>query len=354
MESFLSIVFTALLLSLSQGIAGQASDWVAPQSANALKNPVQRDQAAIAMGKTLFTAICFVCHGNEGKGDGINAANLERKPADLTSRLVQRQSDGALFWKISEGNPPMLTFKESLTEEQRWQLVHFLRELPKLYPPEPKVEETIAATKTTTADKKSMAEVSSDKSPTTPKVKPEDALSTETSTADLPNPFAGISDGKMLFRNICGACHTIGKGKLIGPDLKGAHEKHPREWLYKWIRSSQSMVKAGDPVAVKLFEENNKLIMTDQPNLSIDQIDAILNYIALESQPKEPAKVSSAPTTAPRPPVRKPPASLKTRMGWADYFAMSVMILVFGSLLYVLFLLSGLTNKPGKDENFSA
>jgi mono/diheme cytochrome c family protein len=115
-------------------VFSQWGNWVAPDSANDLKNPFADDESASVEGKQLFDAICFVCHGNQGKGDGINAANLERPPANLTSDLVQRQSDGVLFWKISEGNPPMLSFKSSLSEEQRWKIVDYIRELAVLFP----------------------------------------------------------------------------------------------------------------------------------------------------------------------------------------------------------------------------
>ncbi|MCB0804280.1 MAG: c-type cytochrome [Bacteroidales bacterium] len=77
---------------------------------------------------------------------------------------------------------------------------------------------------------------------------------------------------------VCSACHTIGKGKLIGPDLKGVTERHDREWLYSFIRSSQTMIKNGDPTAVKLFEEYNKIPMPDN-NLTDEQIEGILTYI---------------------------------------------------------------------------
>jgi cytochrome c2 len=77
---------------------------------------------------------------------------------------------------------------------------------------------------------------------------------------------------------VCSACHTIGKGKLIGPDLKGVNDRHDEAWLISFIKSSQTMVKNGDPVAVKLFEENNKIPMPDN-NLTDDQIRGILTYI---------------------------------------------------------------------------
>lgn len=77
---------------------------------------------------------------------------------------------------------------------------------------------------------------------------------------------------------VCSACHTIGKGKLVGPDLKGVTERRSETWLISFIRSSQTMIKNGDAEAVKIFEENNKIPMPDN-NLSDDQIRGILTYI---------------------------------------------------------------------------
>ncbi|OQX81108.1 MAG: hypothetical protein B6D61_01150, partial [Bacteroidetes bacterium 4484_249] len=75
----------------------------------------------------------------------------------------------------------------------------------------------------------------------------------------------------------CGACHSIGKGRLVGPDLKGVTERRDEAWLISFIRSSQTMVKNGDAEAVKIFDEY-KIPMPDN-NLSDDQIKGILNYI---------------------------------------------------------------------------
>ena len=70
-------------------------------------------------------------------------------------------------------------------------------------------------------------------------------------------------EAEQLFKTKCGICHTVGKGKLVGPDLAGAHERHPHEWLLNFIRSSQKMVTGGDSAAVALFEQNNKVVMPD-------------------------------------------------------------------------------------------
>jgi len=77
---------------------------------------------------------------------------------------------------------------------------------------------------------------------------------------------------------VCAACHTIGEGKKVGPDLKGVNDRHDEAWLIKFIQSSQTMVKSGDKVAVKLFEENNKIPMPDN-NLTEQEVKDILAYI---------------------------------------------------------------------------
>ncbi len=83
--------------------------------------------------------------------------------------------------------------------------------------------------------------------------------------------------GKALFNTNCAACHKL-DNKALGPALRGVADKHDREWLYKWVRNSSEMIKSGDPTAVKLFEENNKAIMTPFPQLSNQDIDDILAY----------------------------------------------------------------------------
>lgn len=82
-----------------------------------------------------------------------------------------------------------------------------------------------------------------------------------------------------LFKTNCGACHTIGAGKLVGPDLRGVEDRRDRAWLEKFVKSSQSMIDAGDAEAVKLFEEYNKVPMPDPP-ISEDEIKQVLDFIA--------------------------------------------------------------------------
>lgn len=87
------------------------------------------------------------------------------------------------------------------------------------------------------------------------------------------------SAAETLFKTKCGICHTIGKGKLIGPDLAGVHQRHPEDWMMNFVRSSQKMIASGDSAAVALFEANNKLVMPD-PMISDGEIASILKYVA--------------------------------------------------------------------------
>ncbi|MBL1280099.1 MAG: c-type cytochrome [Fluviicola sp.] len=102
-------------------------NWIAPASANKLKNPYKGSASATAKGKKLFKQMCAICHGNYGKGDGMAGASLTPRPTNFHIAKVQNQSDGAIFWKLTEGRAPMASYKTILTKEQRWQLVSFIR-----------------------------------------------------------------------------------------------------------------------------------------------------------------------------------------------------------------------------------
>lgn len=116
----------------------------------------------------------------------------------------------------------------------------------------------------------------------------EAAPATEAAPAAAAAPAAGAGDpakGKELFNTLCAACHKL-DAKATGPALRGVADKHDRAWIYKWVRNSSEMIKAGDPDAVKLFAENNNSVMTPFPQLTDADIDNIMAYT---SQPAQPA-----------------------------------------------------------------
>lgn len=88
--------------------------------------------------------------------------------------------------------------------------------------------------------------------------------------------------GAELFKANCGYCHTIGKGDLTGPDLKGTMGRYSEKWLISWIRSSTAMIEKGDKKAIALYEKYNQINMPDQ-ELSDDQIREIIAYVGSHS-----------------------------------------------------------------------
>lgn len=120
-----------ILLSSMQKISQQQT-WKAPNWADTLKPSVMNKVVAAHKGKVLFEKNCSLCHGNAGKGDGIGGINLKPRPKDLTSEIVQSQSDGAIYWKITTGNAPMASYRETLKDAERWQLVIYIRKLKSL------------------------------------------------------------------------------------------------------------------------------------------------------------------------------------------------------------------------------
>ena len=125
---FLIAAFVILNASFSNVFA-QQKPWTTPKEAQIVKNPVDKNIAALAEGKKLYVTNCAPCHGDKGHGDGPAAQALSPKPADHSSILVQSETDGSLFWKLSEGRNPMPAYKKILTEQQRWELVNYIRTL---------------------------------------------------------------------------------------------------------------------------------------------------------------------------------------------------------------------------------
>lgn len=118
------IAFASLVcLAIAQTANPPAEKWEAPADAAAKPNPEAKNPDAPAAGRKLYMRTCVGCHEEDGSGKDTGAA-------DLRSPEVQAQSDGALFWKITNGNTDagMPSFA-SLPETDRWDVVTFLRTL---------------------------------------------------------------------------------------------------------------------------------------------------------------------------------------------------------------------------------
>jgi len=128
-----SIVTIAAVTIMSAGFTFiQPKPWTAPDKAAKTANPVKKDAASISAGKALWSMHCSSCHGKAGLGDGSKAAQLKTAPPDFSKAAFQSQSDGTLFYKISEGRDDMPSFKKKIPDQEDiWNLVNFMRTLKK-------------------------------------------------------------------------------------------------------------------------------------------------------------------------------------------------------------------------------
>jgi mono/diheme cytochrome c family protein len=112
--------------------------WDLPPDADKTKNPFEATEESIARGKELFMTKegnCIFCHGETGSGNKENLPQLRRVPADLSDqKRMPKLTDGEIFWKITKGIPGIMPSHAMLTEEQRWDLVNFVRTLAKEKP----------------------------------------------------------------------------------------------------------------------------------------------------------------------------------------------------------------------------
>lgn len=128
------------LICIAIGLAAfHRAPWVVPIPEKERQNPLSTSQANLAAAMKIYSDQCANCHGDGGKGDGSDAMMYDPAPSDLTDAAkMNKLTDGEIYYQITEGRKPMPSFKKKLSEEQRWQLVIFVRSLagaPAMPPP---------------------------------------------------------------------------------------------------------------------------------------------------------------------------------------------------------------------------
>ena len=127
-SQILIFIIIFVLVQIGIVVGYQSTPWVAPDKYQSMANPVASNGTSIAAGKALYIKNCQDCHGKKGLGDGTKAPDLKTTPADMTKASFQAQSDGSLFYKISEGRGDMPRAKKDLPDdEDRWNLVNYVR-----------------------------------------------------------------------------------------------------------------------------------------------------------------------------------------------------------------------------------
>ena len=108
----------------------QPKPWIVPDKFLNMANPTATSAESVKEGKELWAKHCQSCHGKTGHGDGSKASQLKTEPGNFSLPATQKQSDGSLFYKISEGRVDMPSFKKKIPEsEDLWNLVNYMRTL---------------------------------------------------------------------------------------------------------------------------------------------------------------------------------------------------------------------------------
>ena len=134
--SVLIVPVLALLTFAYSGGTTAAADsmaekWFSPAVSAAKRNPIAPTQNSIAAGQKIYLKSCMMCHGKSGDADGPAVIELNIHPARLSDPQLDTESDGSLFWKITTGKKPMPAFGKRLSETDRWNLVNYVRTIPK-------------------------------------------------------------------------------------------------------------------------------------------------------------------------------------------------------------------------------
>jgi cytochrome c oxidase cbb3-type subunit 2 len=281
-------------------------------------------------GEKLYGWHCLPCHGPEGKGDGPNAARLGLKPRDLTRGLFKLKTtppgqgplDEDLYRTITAGLPPrfMPPFREPLEPVDRWAIVAFLRTLSpergkdRLDVPAEAGDASRGASLFQGACAACHGKGGKGDGPAAAGALPDlgrgeveflggarpadlyRALTTGMEGSAMPS-FAALSpkdrrdlaafvttlyrpvaEGeRTFFRKGCVACHTIGKGKHLGPDLAAVGARRSEDWLRRWLANPELMAVT-DPDAKRLLAEY-RIVMPD-PKLSPEELKSLARWLA--------------------------------------------------------------------------
>ncbi len=127
-------------------------------------------------------------------------------------------------------------------------------------------------------------------------------LSAFTALLIVTMPTLGFGqDTTDYFRANCMNCHTIGGGRLTGPDLKDATKRKDAEWLIKFMQNPKSVVDSGDAYATKMVEESRGVVMPASPGMNRYRAEQIIKLIDAESKLEKSqfqgVKISSKPFT---------------------------------------------------------
>jgi len=186
---------------------------------------------SLKKGKLLFLHYCAHCHGNKGGGDGFNAEFLDKDPAELSSQKFQEKiTNDKIFRVIKEGGAKvkkshlMPSFGSTLSEEEIWSLVAFVR-----YLGEWKLEVNVPKNLTTKRPNNSSISKSN-----------RDTFSKWFSTEGTKTNLIKMGESLVMNKKSCLGCHQLNnEGGRVGPNLNRSGFNYPPAWIYAWISNPQ-------------------------------------------------------------------------------------------------------------------
>ena len=219
-------------------------------------------------GRPLFLHYCAACHGVSGDGDGYNAEQLEKEPAELSDlKFISKKKDSQIYRVIKLGGQGvkkshlMPAFGHTLSEREIWSLVAYVRYL--------------------AGDKNHPVTLPKG----TPNTRPASPVLPRDSLKEFRSWFAKngkdqslIDQGEKLFRKkkSCFACHQLeDEGGFVGPDLSRAGFSYTPEWIFTWV---------GNPQRIKSTSKMPNLGLT---NKECRAITAFLNSLKGEKIKKK-------------------------------------------------------------------
>ena len=116
------LLFIGIILNLN--VLKSQSTWEVPEDKKQKVSSFKFDNESKTKGESLFQKNCVSCHGTPGKN---NSVALVPPPGDPATDKFQKQTDGALFFKMTSGRAVMPSFKDVLTENERWQVISYIR-----------------------------------------------------------------------------------------------------------------------------------------------------------------------------------------------------------------------------------
>jgi putative heme-binding domain-containing protein len=219
---YLLVIIFLIFIFYSPLFAGESK--YSSSGTLALSKPLKK-------GKSLFLHYCAHCHGNKGGGDGFNAEFLDKDPAELSSQKFQeKRSNKKIFRVIKEGGSKvkkshlMPSFGSTLSEEEIWSLVAFVRYLGGW-----KFEVNVPKNLTTKRPN-NIAISKSDR----------DTFSRWFSTEGTKNNLIKVGESLVMNKESCLGCHQLNtEGGRVGPNLNRSGFNYPPAWIYTWISNPQ-------------------------------------------------------------------------------------------------------------------